>query len=108
MPYKVKLKASDGFHDEREATTDEQLFTWLGYFSIWYYLALETVDYQDANWTNWGAEDGSDRLLAFTALKETDTLDGPHRHGMPTGILARGNCWIGGQKLKCTIEVEKA
>lgn len=107
MKYEIQLVVDGRAYDKRDLSTDEELFGWLGRFGVWYYLALDATDYRDAQWTLWGEEDGRDRILAFTALKETDALDGPHRHGMPTGQLAYGWCWIDGVKKKCQIRVEK-
>lgn len=94
MNYKVILRVDgdgDGYVlDERDVSTDEELFACIGKFAVWYFLALDTVDYKDAY--NLGF-DKPDCLLAFTTNKETDKPNGPHRHGSPKGVLARGKCW---------------
>ena len=106
--YTLTIKERNGRAlDTRKVSTDDELFQYLGRFSVWYFLAIDRVDYADAVHTLWGAEDGSDRLLAFTALKDTDEIDGPHRHGLAKGVLAIGAIWFEGSKRNVSLIVEQ-
>lgn len=100
MAYIVKLKCSDSVWDERQVTTDEELFSVLGKFSIWYFLALDSCDYKDARTSP------ADALLAFTCDKPDDE-PGYSRHGLPKGMLAYGYAWPQGRKEKARIYVKR-
>lgn len=107
--YKLKLvkHGSDGKNidiDTRVVHSDDEMLAYIGRFAFWYFLALDAVDYEDAYNFGGGAPD---TLLAFTCGKASDEPDGPHRHGMPKGRLARGNVWANGKKTPIFIEIER-
>lgn len=107
MVYQIKLITPTYVLDQRDISTDEELLAFIGRYSLWFFLALDSIDYKDAEMTCYGEKDASDQLLAFTAHKLTDSPDGPHRHGSPQNELARGHCWYLGKKVQCKILVFK-
>ena len=91
--YKIELQETrdSSVIDTREIKTDDELFAFIGKWVLWYFLAIDNADYEDAKWHHEGRPDS--RLLHFTAHKATDKAGGPHRHGLATGLLAYGHAW---------------
>ena len=107
MKYRVILKADGEEYDSRPAETDQELYQALGKFAVYYFLAIETVDYQDAEWHSGDKTDPRAIILDFTVHKPSDEPGKPHRHGLKTGMLAYGDCYIGGEKKDAHIYVEE-
>lgn len=106
MTYRVILKADGEEYDSRPAETDRDLFQIIGKFAVYYWLALEVADYEDARWHVEG-ESADDSILRFTAHKASDEPGKPHRHGLKTGMFGYGVCYIGGEKKDAHIYVEE-
>lgn len=89
--YKIELQQTCGnvAIDTREIKTDDELFAYIGKWGMWYFLAIDRADYEDARFE----KPFESRLLHFTAHKATDEAAGPHRHGLATGVLAYGHAW---------------
>ena len=107
MTYRVILKDHRNIYDEREVSTDDELAQTIGHFAIWYFLALNSVDWRDAYNTMSPSACPVDALLAFTCDKATDEPNGPHRHGLPTGKLAYGHAWVNQTKKAVSIYIER-
>ena len=110
MTYKLILEGdskSVGVIDERVVATDDELAQTIGHFAIWYFLALESIDWRDAYHTMSPANCPVDALLAFTCDKATDKPDGPHRYGLPKGKLAYGYAWVNQSKKAIGLYVER-
>lgn len=109
MNYKLILRgdAKGVVIDERVVTTDDELAQVIGHFAIWYFLALDSVDWRDAYHTMSPTNCPVDALLAFTCDKATDEPDGPHRHGLPKGKLAYGHAWVNQSKKAIGLYVER-
>lgn len=107
MTYRVILKADGEEYDSRPAETDQELFQAIGKFAVYYWLALEVADYEDASWHSGDQTDPKAIILDFTAHKASDEPGKPHRHGLKTGMFGYGVCYIGGEKKDAHIYVEE-
>ena len=105
--YRLELQNNGSVIDAELIHSDDELFKYLGIWEIEYFLCLDRVDYRDARRHLNIAKDGSlvDSLCYFTATKESDEIDGPHRHGLPHEVFAYGKYWVAGVCEEATIRI---
>ena len=101
--YKVRLVAKNEITlDEKDVATDEELFTFLGHCSFWYFLAIQRYDANDVRF----GKPSNDQLLSFTTTKANDYEGHGNLHGLPTCILAYGDLFFHGDKKDVKIAIE--
>lgn len=105
--YEAMLIADNQVVESATCEDDEHLFMALGRWAMFYFLAFDAVDYKDAYHTMSPLNCPPDAILAFTCDKETDKVDGPHRHGQPKGKLGYGYVWIDGKKTEMAVIIER-